>query len=72
MTETVAAWSTYGPAVIPLPHPSWRSTVWLRRNPWFEQELAPYLRSRVAALLGEAATAEEAPGDQRAVSSGAS
>jgi uracil-DNA glycosylase len=72
MTETVAAWRTYGPAVIPLPHPSWRSTVWLRRNPWFEQELAPYLRSRVAALLGEAATAEEAPGDQRAVSSGAS
>jgi uracil-DNA glycosylase len=55
MTETVAAWRDYCPAVIPLPHPSWRSAVWLRRNPWFEQELAPYLRSRVAALLSRAA-----------------
>lgn len=59
MTETVAAWRTYGPAVIPLPHPSWRSTAWLRRNSWFEDELAPYLRNRVAALLGDTATVDE-------------
>jgi uracil-DNA glycosylase len=72
MTETVAAWRSYGPAVIPLPHPSWRSTVWLRRNPWFEQELAPYLRSRVAALLGDAAAVDEPPDNQDAASSGVS
>lgn len=53
MTETVAAWRSLGPAVIPLPHPSWRSVGWLRRNPWFDEELAPYLRARVAALLGQ-------------------
>jgi uracil-DNA glycosylase len=51
MTATVAAWRTYGPSTIPLPHPSWRSTVWLRRNPWFEAELAPHLRTRVAEVL---------------------
>lgn len=39
------------PAVIPLPHPSWRNSGWLKRNPWFEAELLPELRSRVAALL---------------------
>lgn len=59
MTATVAAWRTYGPAVIPLPHPSWRSTVWLRRNPWFENELVPHLRSRVAAILGGVAAPHE-------------
>lgn len=70
MTETVAAWRTYAPAVIPLPHPSWRSAAWLRRNPWFEQELAPYLRSRVAALLGEAAGVGEPRQSQEATLSG--
>ena len=52
MTETVAAWRDYGPDVLPLPHPSWRNTGWLRRNPWFEDEVTPYLRARVAAMLG--------------------
>ena len=28
-------WRTYGPTVIPLPRPSWRSTAWLRRNSSF-------------------------------------
>ncbi|MBS0412171.1 MAG: uracil-DNA glycosylase family protein [Proteobacteria bacterium] len=51
MTETVRAWRDYGPARIPLPHPSWRNTAWLKRNPWFEAEVTPYLRSRVAAML---------------------
>lgn len=51
MTETVAAWRDNLPAMIPLPHPSWRNTAWLKRNPWFEDEVAPYLRMRVAELL---------------------
>lgn len=51
MTETVAAWRDYGPDVLPLPHPSWRNTAWLKRNPWFEEEVLPYLRRRVRDIL---------------------
>jgi uracil-DNA glycosylase len=51
MTETVAHWRDYLPAYIPMPHPSWRNTAWLKRNPWFEDEVVPYLRMRVAAML---------------------
>ncbi len=51
LSETVRAWSAYGPQFLPLPHPSWRNTGWLRRNPWFEAELLPELRARVRALL---------------------
>lgn len=48
MTETVRAWRTHLAAgVLPMPHPSWRNTGWLRRNPWFETELLPELRRNV-------------------------
>lgn len=49
--ETVRAWRTYPDNVMPLPHPSWRNTGWLKRNPWFEAELAPVLRQRVSLAL---------------------
>ena len=48
LTETVRAWRDYAPAVVPLPHPSWRNNGWLARNPWFEGETLAYLRERVA------------------------
>ena len=52
MTDTVAAWRDYlGDGVLPLPHPSWRNTAWLKRNPWFDAEVTPYLRRRVAGIL---------------------
>jgi uracil-DNA glycosylase len=51
MTDTVAQWRDYLPAFLPMPHPSWRNTAWLKRNPWFEDEVVPYLRLRVAGLL---------------------
>lgn len=51
MTATVAAWRDYGPTIVPVPHPSWRATSWLQKNEWFEDELLPSLRARVAALL---------------------
>jgi len=51
MTETVRAWRDYGPSLLPLPHPSWRNTAWLRRNPWFEAEVVPWLRERVRGML---------------------
>jgi uracil-DNA glycosylase len=51
MSLTVAAWRDFLPDVIPMPHPSWRNTAWLKQNPWFEDEVAPYLRARVADML---------------------
>ena len=37
---------------VPLPHPSWRNSGWLKRNPWFEAELLPVLRADVRRLVG--------------------
>ncbi len=51
LTETVRAWTDYAPAFIPLPHPSWRNTAWIKKNPWFESDLLPYLRARVRELV---------------------
>ena len=51
LTATVAAWADYAPDLLPLPHPSPRNRLWLTRNPWFEAELLPVLRERVAAVL---------------------
>lgn len=56
LTETVAAWRTTfmrnaSPRVLPLPHPSWRNTAWLKKNPWFEAELLPVLRREIAARV---------------------
>ena len=54
LTETVAAWRDYGPSHIPLPHPSPRNQGWFKQLAWFERELVPVLRARVAAaLVGE-------------------
>ncbi len=50
LSETVRAWAEYGPGIIPLPHPSWRNTSWLKKNPWFETDLLPDLRARIAGL----------------------
>lgn len=51
MGEAMARWRDFLPASFPLPHPSWRSALWLRANPWFEEEVLPALRARVAAVL---------------------
>lgn len=53
VTGTVARWRDSWPAVVPLPHPSPRNNLWLRRNPWFEAELLPPLRERVRELIGD-------------------
>jgi uracil-DNA glycosylase len=49
--ETVRNFAAYLPAFLPLPHPSWRNTAWLRRNAWFESDLLPLLREQVRAHL---------------------
>jgi len=51
MTDTVRAWREYAPDILPLPHPSWRNTAWLKRNPWFEAEVTPWLQARVREIL---------------------
>lgn len=56
MTETVRNWRTHlgsniGPAVLALPHPSWRNTSWMKKNPWFEADVLPVLRDRVGKLI---------------------
>ena len=51
LTETVRSFRDYGEAVLPLPHPSWRNTGWLKRNPWFAEEVLPDLRRRLGALV---------------------
>ena len=52
LTETVRDWRAYLPRYLPTPHPSWRTTGWQKRNPWFEAELLPELRRRVGRVLG--------------------
>jgi uracil-DNA glycosylase len=52
LTESVRAWRENWPRIVPLPHPSPRNNLWLKRNPWFEKELIPVLRARVSEILG--------------------
>jgi uracil-DNA glycosylase len=51
LTDTVRSWQDHWPRVIPLPHPSPRNNIWLRRNPWFKDEVLPSLRQRVSQVL---------------------
>ncbi|MEP6356916.1 MAG: uracil-DNA glycosylase family protein [Hyphomicrobiales bacterium] len=56
LTATVANWKNIWkkqdvPRVLPLPHPSWRNNGWIRKNPWFSDELLPVLRGEVARLI---------------------
>lgn len=53
LTDTVRAWREYLPAFIPMPHPSWRNSGWLKKNPWFETDVIPHLRQRVGELLAD-------------------
>ncbi len=51
VTERVRHWREHAPNVFALPHPSWRNTAWLRKNPWFAEEVLPALRARVQEVL---------------------
>jgi uracil-DNA glycosylase len=56
LTNTVARWREIvarpgGPIMVPLPHPSWRNNAWIKRNPWFDAELIPWLRETVRGHL---------------------
>ena len=51
LTETVRVFKEYGPNILPLPHPSPLNNRWLRRNPWFDAEVIPFLQSKVEGIL---------------------
>ena len=51
VTETVKSWRKRAPDVFTLPHPSWRNTAWLKKNPWFEAELLPVLQACVQEVM---------------------
>ncbi|PSH69763.1 uracil-DNA glycosylase [Phyllobacterium brassicacearum] len=56
MAETVSNWREYfetsnAPSILPLPHPSWRNNVWLKKNPWFAENVLPILREKVRILI---------------------
>ena len=51
VTDIVTRWRDFGPNVVPLPHPSWRNTGWIKKHPWFETELIPALRTSVQEAL---------------------
>lgn len=55
LTETVRNWQHYieqDNPVLPLPHPSPRNNIWLKKNPWFEEEVVTFMRQRVSELIG--------------------
>ena len=51
LTETVRAWKEYWPRSVPLPHPSPRNNIWLKKNVWFEDEVLLHLKKKVKILL---------------------
>ncbi|MDA1266559.1 MAG: uracil-DNA glycosylase family protein [Planctomycetota bacterium] len=51
LTAVIQGWKQHRPKVLPLPHPSPRNNIWLRKNGWFEEEVLPYLRRRVKQVL---------------------
>ncbi|MBK1871934.1 MULTISPECIES: uracil-DNA glycosylase family protein [unclassified Marinobacter] len=51
VTENVRNWQHFWPEVLPMPHPSPRNNLWLRRNAWFETEVIPELQERISQLL---------------------
>jgi uracil-DNA glycosylase len=51
LTRTVQNWKLFWPALLPLPHPSPRNNIWLKKNPWFDAEIVPMLRRQVISLL---------------------
>lgn len=51
LTEIVADWQQHLPELLPLPHPSPRNNIWLKKNPWFVEQTIPALQARVRTAL---------------------
>lgn len=67
VTDTVRAFGEHLPEFLPLPHPSWRSRIWMEKNPWFARELLPVLRRAVKKTVGyQARSSSRTKRDSRA------
>ena len=53
LTQTVKDWKDCWPKLRPLPHPSPRNNIWLKKNPWFEKVIIPTLQKKIQALLSQ-------------------
>ena len=53
LTKTVKNWKKFGPDVFPLPHPSPRNNIWLKKNPWFQRDLLPKLKKSMHKIVFE-------------------
>lgn len=51
LTITVQSYQEYTPEYIPLPHPSPRNNIWQSKNPWFKEEVLPFLKSRISEII---------------------
>lgn len=60
MTQRVREFDSFGGNIIPLPHPSWRSTGWMRKNPWYEDIIIPKLQAAINIRLSS--TSIKTPG----------
>lgn len=54
LTETVKSFREYLPKYFVLPHPSPRNNIWMKKNPWFKEEVLPELKVRVDEILSQA------------------
>ncbi len=61
LTETIKSWKDYNPKVIPLIHPSPRNNIWLSKNPWFEEDILPVLRTEVSRKLSRSLSENREP-----------
>ena len=53
VTEAVREWASRSDEVFVLPHPSWRNSGWLKKNPWFESDVLPRLQAKLKDLLDD-------------------
>lgn len=51
LTDTVKQWRQWAPTYIPLPHPSPRNNIWIKRNPWFESDVLPFVSTHIQNLF---------------------
>ena len=70
MTEVIARWREFLPGLFVLPHPSWRTTRWLRDNPSFEKEALPELRARIAQVMSATPRVEPVPSQETSAAPG--
>ena len=52
LTENVRQYHEFLPRFFPLPHPSPVNRFWRMKNPWFEDDVQPFIAQKVNEILG--------------------